>query len=67
MEGAARQSKTKLQLEIELLDLMREKQVEWQHAPAEERDAARQRFMDALEAFNALVLYNQILDRSPRK
>jgi hypothetical protein len=50
-------------LEIELLDSMREKQLEWQHAPAEERDAARRRFMDALEAFNALVLYNKIPDQ----
>jgi hypothetical protein len=62
MDDASRQSKTKQQLEIELLDFMREKQLEWQHAPAEERDAARQRFMDALEAFNALVLYNKIPD-----
>ena len=50
-------AKSREQLEMELLEILRQRRQEWLAAPHDYRDYARQRFMDALQDFNALVLY----------
>jgi hypothetical protein len=52
--------KTREQLEEDLLETLRQRQAEWKRASNDERDAARQRFIEALHAFNSLVLYNKL-------
>jgi hypothetical protein len=49
-------SKTRQQIEDELGEALRLSQRAWNFAQEENRDAARQRFMKAIQAFNALVL-----------
>jgi hypothetical protein len=51
--------KARQDLETELLEIMRERQREWASAKDEHRDLMRQRFMNALHAFNSLVLYDK--------
>lgn len=48
------------QLEEELLEKLRQRQDEWIRASEDDRDAARQRFMDALHVFNSLILYDKL-------
>jgi hypothetical protein len=45
--------------EAGLLAAVRRAQMAWRAAPERERDDARRRFMDALHAFNSLVLYDE--------
>ena len=49
--GDTRQSKTRHAIEFELLEDLQVRQVEWTRACEEERDVARQRFMNALQTF----------------
>ena len=55
--GEARQLKTKHEVEFELLEELEFRQVEWTRASEEDRDVTRQRYMNALQAFNSFVLY----------
>ena len=60
MDGSgAHQSKTRQQIETELLDELRQTQAEWCSAAENDRDAARQRFMDALQRFNGVILHKK--------
>jgi len=54
--------KTREELEEALLENLRQRQAEWIRASDDERDDARKRLIDALHAFNSLVLYNKIPD-----
>lgn len=54
--GSHLQAKTRERIENDLLEKLREKQIEWVRASDQERDAARQRFLDALHSFNGFVL-----------
>lgn len=55
-------AKVRQQLEADLLEIVRQRQLEWINAPEADRDEARKRFMDALSAFNRLVLDGKIPD-----
>lgn len=46
-------------VEAELLDEVRRTQQAWHDATEEKRDVARQRFKDALNAFNSVVLHGK--------
>jgi hypothetical protein len=50
--GDTRQSKTRHETEFELLEELQVSHFEWIRACEEERDVARRRYMNALEAFN---------------
>ena len=50
---------TSQQIETELLEVLRLRQYEWVTASDGQRDIARQRFMNALHAFNSAVLYGK--------
>ena len=54
--------KTREELEEALLENVRQRQTEWIRASDEERDEARKRFIDALRAFNSLVVHYKIPD-----
>jgi hypothetical protein len=56
-DSAARLSRTRQEIEKDLLERVRKSQQEWISASEDNRDEARQRFMDALQTFNSLVLY----------
>jgi hypothetical protein len=58
-DGAPRTAKNREQVETELLETLRRRQHEWTTAPEDRRDYARQRFMNALQDFNSLVLYGK--------
>jgi hypothetical protein len=45
--------------EAGLLDAVQRALIAWRGTPKGERDRARQRFMDALHAFNSLVLHDE--------
>jgi hypothetical protein len=62
----AQSPKTRQQVEIELLEALRHHQMEWIASSDGNRDIARQRFMNALHAFNSFVLYNKPPD-DPKK
>jgi hypothetical protein len=46
-------------VEAELLEAVRRTQLAWRDATEEKRDVARQRFKDALNAFNSVVLHGK--------
>ena len=54
--------KRREELEETLLEILRQRQLEWIRASGDERDEARKRFITALHAFNGLVLHNKIPD-----
>jgi hypothetical protein len=58
-DSATRTAKERAQIETELLEILRQRQHDWTTASDVHRDHARQRFMDALQRFNALVLYGK--------
>ena len=58
-DSTPRTAKTREQTETELMETLRQRRHEWVAAPHDQRDYARQRFMDALQNFNALVLYGK--------
>lgn len=53
-------SRTRHELASDLLELLRLSQLDWTRASEEDRDAARQRFMEALDAFNRVVLQGRL-------
>ena len=53
----AQPPKTTRELETALFEQLRLRRAEWARASEANRDLARQRFMDALDAFIRLVLY----------
>ena len=61
MDGSgARLSQIKRQLESELLEEVRLRRTEWDKAPEGQRDLARYRYMDALDALNQLLRYGKL-------
>jgi hypothetical protein len=48
--------KTRQQIQDELLKVLRERHWEWETASEENREIARQRFMNALQAFTGFGL-----------
>jgi hypothetical protein len=58
-DSARRTAKDRDRVETELLEILRQRQQEWTTAPDDQRDYARQRFMNALQNFNSLVLYGK--------
>ena len=60
MDGyGTRQSKTLQQIESELMEELRKSQAEWHGASDDNREAARERFIDTLHAFNTLILFHK--------
>ena len=51
-------SKTRWQIEDEVMEELRHRQLEWTNASEEDRDLARQKFLNTLHIFNSLILYN---------
>ena len=66
-DSAARPAKTRQEVEKELMEVLRARQQEWISASDQDRDLARQRFLDALRAFNALILSGKIPEAEPPK
>jgi hypothetical protein len=65
MNGNGIQQSIALQeIENELMEELRLRQLEWVHASHQGRDAARERFLEALRTFNNLVLYGKLPDNS---
>ena len=62
-DQAAQLAKTRQQVESELMEILRLRQHEWATANDDQRDFARQLFMNALQNFNSLVLYGRPPDR----
>ena len=62
-----RLSRTKQEMETDLLEELRLRQREWNRASEEDRDVARQRFMNALDTFYSLVLHGLVLHGKPPK
>jgi hypothetical protein len=58
--GATRQAKTRRQIENDLLEDLRQRQMEWMQASDQDREAARRQFIGALQVFNDLVLYGKL-------
>lgn len=54
-EGSTPQGKTPEHIKSELLEQLRQRQIEWIRAADQERDAARQRFLEILHSYNRLV------------
>ena len=50
------------QIADELMEALRRRQREWSSADEDNRDVARQRFMNALYAFHSLILPDRIPD-----
>jgi hypothetical protein len=65
-ENGNQLTKTRQQIEVELMEILRQRQEEWSMASDDNRDEARFRFMNALHAFNSLVLYGKFPDDPPR-
>jgi len=59
MSDPATSDEDRRRLASELLDTVRRAHIAWRGAPEGERDRARLRFMDALHAFNSLVLHDK--------
>ena len=59
---AARTRRNREQVESDLLAAVQFARLAWVESPENERDSARARFIQALQAFNDLVLY----DREPQ-
>ena len=57
--GGSRTAETREQLELELLETLRQRQNDWATASEDRRDYARQQFMNALQNFNSLILYGK--------
>jgi hypothetical protein len=55
-------AKSRQQLETDLLEILRQRRLEWIDASEDSRVEARGEFMDALSAFNRLVLNGKISD-----
>ena len=55
--GSATLSITREEIESDLLERLRKCQKEWISASENNRDEARQHFMEALHTFNSVVLY----------
>jgi hypothetical protein len=51
--------KTREQIEDELLEEIHKAQVEWRAAAQEHREAARERFAEALHVFNKLITQDE--------
>lgn len=49
-DGSPTQAKARQQIENALLEQLRQRQIEWVRASDQDRDAARQRFLDALHS-----------------
>jgi len=62
-----RLSRTKQEMETDLLEELRLRRREWNRASEEDRDVARQRFMNALDTFYSLVLHGLVLHGKPPK
>lgn len=58
-DGISRQPKTCAQIESALLNDLLQKQLDWKQAPAQDRNATRQQFMDVLDRFSRTVLYGK--------
>jgi hypothetical protein len=58
-ENATPLPKTPQQIEDELMEVLRQAQLEWSRASEDNREAARQRFISALHVFNGLVFDNK--------
>jgi hypothetical protein len=54
--------KTSQQIEIKLLEVLRERQRDWVSASEHDRDSARVRFLTALRAFNKFILDGKLPD-----
>jgi hypothetical protein len=52
-------AKSRQEIETHLLEILQKRQSEWACASEDNRDAARQRFTNALNVFNSLVLYGK--------
>ena len=65
MSGASisSQIEAREQIEGDLFEEVLKRKSEWLGASGQERDAARQRFMDALRSFNAFVLDGEVPNR----
>ena len=53
-------AKSREEIETHLLEILQKRQSEWACASKDDRDAARRRFMNALNVFNSLVLYGKL-------
>jgi ABC-type transporter MlaC component len=53
----SRQLKTRREIQDELLDDLHQKRLALKQARDQDRDAARQRFMDALELYKSTVIH----------
>jgi hypothetical protein len=58
-DHSAGRVKAREQVEAELLEILRQRQHEWRTAPEDQRDYARQRFMNASQNFNSVILYGK--------
>ena len=59
--GTSRQLNTRAQVENDLLEVLRQREVEWIQASTQDRDTARQQFKDALDLFNSVVIYGVVI------
>jgi hypothetical protein len=66
-DNGARSPKTKQQIEAQLLEELRRHKKEWVTASDDNREAARERFMDALNVFNSFVIYGKLSDDSNKR
>jgi len=64
-DGIPRQPETRAQIEGALLDDLLRKQLDWKRAPAQDRNATRQRFMLALDQFSRAVLHGHFRTPGP--
>jgi hypothetical protein len=60
MAPDARPPNTRRQIENDLLEPLHERQQEWRAGGEGNREIARQRFVDAVEAFSGFVLYGKL-------
>jgi len=60
--GTSLQLKTREQIENDLSEDLYNKQLAWRGASDQDRETARQQFMDALHRFNSFILYGKFLN-----